>query len=240
MILLIRNCVYCLVIIISFFSVVSLKYSSNNNKFICEKINIINKFYIYFLICNLIILNVLYIPTGLEMIYIYPVVFVAIILYLLSNSLNFKKYEKLQLNEKNKKITFLTIGLILLPVLSLSLTVFINFYLVNNSELIVVYESDGNGGFGSGDTFAYAISKNFCSQFDLGIDFKGYDLKKFLPKNAIEIHELDDVVALTNYKIIFNEDDNVFVYKDNKQICKINNKSRYFNIDFETGFYLNN
>ena len=47
--------------------------------------------------------------------------------------------------------------------------------------------------------------------------------------------------SFTDYEIIFNdswEDNSISVYKNNKEICKVKNKSHYFNIDFEKGFYI--
>lgn len=88
--------------------------------------------------------------------------------------------------------------------------------------------------------FAHAIGENFCKQFDLGIDIERDYLKKFLPKNTVEIKDINDITNIVNYKIIFNKKDSTLIYKNNKQLYKINNKSHYFNIDFERVFYIKN
>ena len=46
---------------------------------------------------------------------------------------------------------------------------------------------------------------------------------------------------MTDYVISFNEfaeDDNFFVYKNDKVVCEIDVNSKYFNIDFEKAYYI--
>ncbi len=50
------------------------------------------------------------------------------------------------------------ICLILLPTIILFSCFFVEKVRLANSDFIVVYESDGNGGFADSDTFAYAIT----------------------------------------------------------------------------------
>lgn len=180
-------------------------------------------------------LGILYIPIGLEVLFIYLLVFVALILYIILIILNLYKRRKIKECIKNNSVLLVTLILLISPILFISVNVLEDKYLINNSNLILVYESAGNGGFGDSDIFAYAIGENFCKQFDLGIDIGGYYLRKFLPKNLIETK---DVESITNYKIVINEEENLIVYKDDKKICIINNKSHYFNINFERGFYI--
>lgn len=236
-IVLIKNCIYCISILIGLFSIITLVYSiKNKNKYICNWIILIDIIYILYLIINLIMIGVLYIPVGLEVLFIYLIEFVAGILYVSSTILNLIKRKKL-IYTKNNKVIFATIIFLLFPIILFLTFVVENKLLINNSDLVLVYKSDGNGGFGDSKTFAYAIGKDFCKQFDLGIDIGGYDLKKFLPVNAVEINDLN----VTDYEIIFNdswEDNSISVYKNNKEICKVKNKSHYFNIDFEKGFYI--
>ncbi len=239
--LLIKNCIYIIAILLSLFSMIALIYSiKNKNKYICKNIILVSILYIVYLIVDLCMIGVLCIPIGLEVLFIYLFVFIAGILYIISIILNLIKRKKLEGYIKKKSVVIATLTLLLLPILFLTINILEDKSLINNSNLIVVYESDGNGGIGDGDIFAYAIGKNFCEQFDLGIDIGGYYLKEFLPKNAVEIKDIKDITNITNYKIVFNEENNALIYKDNKQICKINNKSHYFNIDFERGFYIKN
>lgn len=237
-IVLIENCIYCISILISLFSIISLVYSiKNKNKYICNWIILIDIIYILYLIVNLIMIGILYIPVGLDGLFIYLIEFVAGILYVSSIILNLIKRKKTDTYSKNNKVIFATIIFTLFPIILLSTYVVENKLLINNSDLVLVYESNGAGGFGDSKTFAYAIGKDFCKQFDLGISTGGYDLKKFLPVNAVEINDLNG----TDYEIIFNvswEDNSISVYENNKEICKVKNKSRYFNIDFEKGFYI--
>ena len=178
---------------------------------------------------------ILYIPAGWEMLVIALFVIMALILYVISIIINFIKFKKLKIYTKTNKILIAIILLIILPVLYISINILENKYLIKNSDLVVVYESRGNGGFGDGDTFAYSIGKNGCNQFDLGIDAGGDRLKEYLPKNAVEI---DYDKYINDYEIIFEEDNSTLVYKGKKKICKINNKKNYFNIEFQKGFYL--
>lgn len=236
--LLIKNSIHCIALLLSLFSIVSLIYSiKNKNQYICKNIILVSVSYVLYLIVDLCMIDFLSIPIGLELLFIYLFAFISGILYIISIILNLIKRKKLEGYSKKKSVLISTIILLLLPILFLSINILKNKYLINNSNLIMVYKSHGNGGIGDEDTFAYAIGENFCKQFDLGIDTGGYHLKEFLPKNAVEVKDINDITNITNYKIVFNEDDSAFVYKNNKQICKINNKSHYFNIDFEKGFY---
>lgn len=241
MILLIKNCIYCVAILISLFSIVTMIWSiKNKNQYICKNVILFSIIYIIYLIVDLSMIYILYIPIGLEALFIFLVMFIAGILYVISVILNLIKRKKLERYAKKKKVLITTIILIILPIIFFSVCVLRQKYLINNSDLVLVYSSSGNGGFGDEDTFAYAIGEDYCKQFDLGIDINGYRLKEFLPKNAVKITNIDDIAYMTDYKMIPNEEDfdAVSVYKDNKQICKINYQSRYFNIDFEKGFYI--
>ena len=129
---------------------------------------------------------------------------------------------------------------VFLPIIFLLVNVFRTISLFNNSDLILVYYSRGNGGFGDGDKFGYAIGENYCEQFDLGISVSGYDLKKYLPEKVEEITTDEN---LKEFEISFNtswNDNSIIVYKDGKEFCKTKNKSHYSNIEFERGFYINN
>lgn len=238
-ILLIKNCIYCIELLLTLISIVLLIYSiRNNNKYICKNIRMISIFYIGYLITNLCMISILYIPVGLEVLFIYLFSFIGIIIYIVSIILNSIKIKKIPRYEKIKKNLIITIILIIIPVLFVSANILNEKHLINNSDLIVVYHSSGNGGMGDSDTFAYAIGEDFCKQFDLGIDIGGYYLREFLPYNAVGITDMNDISVITDYEIVVNEDDSISVYKNNKIFCKINNKSHYFNLDFEKGFYI--
>lgn len=162
---------------------------------------------------------------------------VAAVLYIVSIIINCIKRKKSDINIKSKKILITTIVLLILPILFLSTKILKYLYVINDSNLLLIYESDGNGSIGDGDTFAYAISDDSCKQFDLGIATGGFYLPEFLKKDVIEINDDADISKVTNYDITFN-DDNIFVYENDKLICKINVSRKYFNNEFETAFYI--
>lgn len=236
--MLIQNCIYCISIWIGIFSILLLSDSiDNKNKYICNWIILIDFIYILYLIIIYRLMGILYIPVGLEVLFIYLIEFVAGILYIISIILNLNKRKKIDTYIKSKKVILAAMFLILLPVILISTSVVQNKQMINNSDLLLIYESSGNGGFGDSKTFAYAIGKDYCKQFDLGTDFYGYKMEKFLPKNAVEINDLDD----TDFEVRFNEstkDNSISVYKNRKKICKEKNKSNYFNIEFKKGFYI--
>lgn len=253
--MLIKDCIYFLSILISLFSVISLGYSvENKNKCICNWIILIDIIYALSFLVNYIIMDALRVEIGMEILIIWLIEVIAGILYVVSIVLNLIKRKKLTYT-KNNKVIFVAMILVLFPTVLLSTYIVGNKLLINNSDLILVYESgDGLGR----ETFAYAIGKDFCKQFDLGISLDGYDLERFLPSNATEInaykeykegvHEeifnINDLDA--DYKIVFNTtydnpgyvDSSISVYKDGEKIYKVRNKSHYFNIDFEKGIYI--
>ena len=182
-----------------------------------------------------IVLDALSIPVGLELLYINFIVIVGIIIYFISIIINALKKKKLKKNEKSNKVVIVSIILLIIPVLLTLIYIIENKKIINNSELIVVYKSNGNGGFGDGTYFAYGIGKDYCKEFDLGIDIGGYSLRKFLSTNAVEIDNLEEI---SNYTITFVEDDIIVKNKD-KKICQQRTKSHYSNIDLNKAFYIN-
>lgn len=235
--MLIKNYIYCISIILSLLSIIYLIWSiKNKNKYICNWIIIVNTTYILYLIINLFIRDILYIPVGFEVLIMYLIEFISGILCISSIVINLIKKQKLRHTQKSTNVMLMAIFSVLLPAILLSASIIRNKILINNSDLILVYESNGNGKFDN-KTFAYAVGENFCEQFDLGIEIGGHNLEKFLPANAVEINNPKDI----DYEIVFNEsweDNSISVYKNNEKICKTKNESHYFNIDFEKGFYL--
>lgn len=240
--MLLKNCIYATLVFIGIFSIISLKYSiKNENKYVCKWIIMINSFYILYMI--FLIFNIMNwsLHIGWEIFGIYILVFISGIIYAISTGLNLQKRNKLNVYIKAKKMIIITLILILLPVFFVCLSLLENKYAINHSDLILVYKSDNGGNeFNGTDIFAYAIGKHYCKQFDLGIDLGSYSLKDFLPINAIKIKDLSDI----NYKVKFHFDESTnqiaIIYKNDKEICKIKNKSYYDNPDFDGGFYLGN
>ena len=235
--MLIKDCIYYIAILLSLCAIPILLCSiKNKNRNICKGIISINIIYIIYLFIDLAIVpSILSIEIGFEILLLYLLALVSSVLYIISIILCLTKMRKTQIYEKSNKTIVAVIVLLVLPILFFSLTFFREKFLINNSDLILVYYSGGNGGFGDGETFAYAISENYCEQFSLGIDFHGYSIEKFLPKTATEIKNIED---MRDYEITLNND-NILIYKGKKSIHKKQYKSNYFNIEFERGFYIN-
>ena len=236
--MLVRTCIYFVSFLLSIFSIFMLIWSiKNTNKYICKKNILVSIIYILYLIFDLFLIGLLCVPVGLEVFLPIMLSLVAAVLYIVSIIINCIKRKKSDINIKSKKILITTIVLLILPILFLSTKILKYLYVINDSNLLLIYESDGNGSIGDGDTFAYAISDDSCKQFDLGIATGGFYLPEFLKKDVIEINDDADISKVTNYDITFN-DDNIFVYENDKLICKINVSRKYFNNEFETAFYI--
>lgn len=234
--MLIKLCVYIVSLVLSMSSVLVLIYSiKNKEKKMCKSVILISSVYIAYLIANLGVLGIFNVPYGLEILYISLLVFIGGILYIAAIVVSVKKRKRLLDNREEKKPMVVAVVLLMLPLLVTSMGVLRNIYLIDNADLIMVYYSHGNGGIGDGDYFAYAININSCSQFDLGIDIGGHDLKKHLSKNAIQIKDEKDTKG---YSVTLN-DDRIVVYDGSKKVCEKEFISRYSNIDFERGFYIN-
>lgn len=239
--MLLKNCIYCIGIILCLLSIPTLVYTiKNKDRGISKGIICIDIISIVYLFIDLCMPSILSINIGLEILILYLFALISGILYIISFIINLVKIKKSQIspNKNNRGIKTAVIILLILPVLFLSTNIFRHKYLINNSELIVVYRSAGNGGFGDSDYFGYAISEDFCKQFDLGVDFNGYRLDEFLPKNAIEIKDINDI---KDYKLTLDTDlekDSISVYKDDELIHQVKHKSHYFNINFERAFYI--
>lgn len=219
------------------FSLFSLVYSiTNDNSSNCSKIITVNVFYILYLISFYFIVGYLHIPYGFEMLFIVFLGVGAVILYIISIVINMLKRAKSIDYQNSIIINFIIIVLILLPIFSFSLSYFYNRTIINKSKILLVFYSAGNGGIGDGKSYAYAIGNNDCKQFDLGIGSNGIYLRNYLPQNYNEINNLEE---LTDYKIVFDENDYFVVYKNNRELCKVKNKDNYYNIDFEKGFMVN-
>ena len=257
--MLIKNCIYFIILAINLFSLPALVYSiKNKNESICKNIIIVDIAYMIYLFANVVVLpEVLYLDLGLEILFLAFASLIAEIIYIISIILCSRKIKKnastntntdaetntdadtvanTNLHSKSIKILLVTILLLTLPVLLFSGSFLRESYLIRNSDLILVYDSRGNGGFGDSEIFAYAVSDDYCEPITLGLDIGGYDLEKFLPKTKT-VKEIDDVENIRNYDVTV-DDNGILIYKNNKLIHKKQHASHYFNIDFERGFYL--
>ena len=103
---------------------------------------------------------------------------------------------------------------------------------MHKSDLVLVYESTGNGLFGDYKTFAYAIGDNYCKRIDLGIGSDGKYLSNFLPKNAKIINSSSEI---SDYEV--EATDFYFrVQKGDKTICEFSNT--YSSVYLKKGYYI--
>ena len=237
--MLLKNCVYFILIVISLLSVPILIYSmQDKNKNNSKNIKIINIFYIiYLIIVFLCIPDVLCLNVGLEFLPIVFICLIAIIIYLISTIICSKKIKKSnEISSLSKKALLF----IILPVLLFFSSFLREYYLIMNSDLVLVYNSSGNGGIGDGKEFAYAINEKYCKEVSLGIKVGDYSLERYLPKKAQKIDNIEDISNSSNYNIPFSSNDKyISVYKNGKLIHKKRLNSTYANIDFDGGFYIN-
>ncbi len=236
--MLLKNCMYLIIVVISLLSIPIIIYSiKNKNKGICKSIKTINIFYIIYLILNIVVIpNVLRIDTGLEFLLLVLIAFIAIIIYIISIIICSKKIKKDKVSFTRKSILVMLV-LIVLPILLFSYSLLREYYLITNSDIVIVYKSNGNGGFGDSKNLAYAINDNYIKEISLGIAIGDYSLERYLPKKA---QKIDDIENIDNYKVSLNEEENyIIIYKDNKLIHKEQINPDYYNITFDGGFYIN-
>lgn len=240
--MLIRECIYLIETLISLFSMPILIYSIlTNDKNICKQIVRISVIYIIYMIYLFLFLgqfNIYEIPYDFGAIMIWFYMFIATVLYIIAIIISKMKQKKLKQQYPNKnRLTIIVITVIIFFQLFLYGNVLQDKHYINNSDLILIYHSSGNGGIGASDEFAYAIGEDFCEQIDLGINISGHYFKKFLPKstNAVEITDINDI---KNYEIIFKSN-RTLVYKGKEYVCEKKHKSDYSNIKFKKGFSIN-
>lgn len=232
--MLLKNCVYFLILIIDILSVPMLIFSKNTKNInTCKNIRVIDISYIIYLITLIIIIpDILKLDTSFEILFLSFISLVALIIYIISIILCSKKINK---NKGVNTISWKTLILLIIPVLLFSVSYFKERYLINNSEIILIYKSSGNGGIGDSKTFAFAINEKYFSEISLGIANQDYSLKEFVPK---DFKMVKNILDIDNYNVTIDDEKYISVYKNNKLIHKKRIKSSYYNIDFEGGFYV--
>ncbi len=232
--MLISDFIVNVVVAFFLFSIIVLIYSiKNKNKDICKNIIIIDIVYIIYLFLDLVIIaDILEICFQLGIIVIAGIGLVSGLLLVISIVICFIKMKKLQIRIKSKKVIVTTIILLILPIIAFLSEFFREKYLIDNSNLILEYHSNGNGGF-DGQNFAYAISDNFCEQISIGTQINGYNMKKFLPKSAFEINISD--MQNIEYEITIDST-GILIYKNGKCIHERNHNGNYFNIELKRAF----
>jgi len=198
--MLIINVFYTLSIFLPVMSLIFLITSIKKKDIIIYKnIKIISIVYIVYMFINSSILpSILYLELGLETILLLPLQIIAVIFYIISIIICGKKIKNIdQNNIKSSKISSISIGMILIPVIILIIVILKEFILINNSDLILVYDDSGNGGFGDGKTLVYTINQNYCKEVSIGADFRGYKIENFFVKSYKNLKECEYKVDYT-------------------------------------------
>ena len=159
--MLLKNCIYFLVLVISLISIPVLIYSiKNKNGNICKNVKTIAIFYIIVLVLSIVVIpNVLSLDFGLEMLLLAFVALIAIIIYIISIIICSKKCKKSNESISYNKAFMFMLLFIALPLLLFFSSFFKEYFQMINSDLILVYESKGNGGFGDSNKFALPSMK---------------------------------------------------------------------------------
>ena len=233
----IRNFIYYMPIVISVIGILSIVFalknkSRNNNKFIIV-FNIINILYLFAI--SVLIHNSLPIIVDLTILIIWLISIIGGILYLISTIICICKRKKLNGNSDNKLNSKILKILIVVPIFVFALVLFKETYLINNSEFILEYHSNGNGGFGDSHDFVYVISDKYCTEISVDVDLSyNYYNRMFLSKNVREVTE--DELQNKGYKVVI-DNHYIIVYKNQKLIHKKKLNDSYFNIELESMYY---
>lgn len=236
--MLLRNFVYYSPILTSFFSILSIILASKNKDKRCNKyisifciINIL-----YLIITSMLLHNLLSIIVNLNFLIIWFISIIGTIFYVISIIICLMKRKKLNSDNNCKKIYTIFLIELLTPIILFLISLCYEIYLVNNSFILLKYNSNGNGGFGDSEDFIYAISDKYCSEvsIDIGL-FNDYYKQSFLFKNIKEINEND--LKELGVKTTIDNDSYILVYKYNKLVCKEKVKEKYFNIDLNEIYY---
>lgn len=233
----IRNFIYYMPIVISVIGILSMVFaiknkSRNNNKFIIV-FNIINILYLF--VISVLIHNFLPIIVDLTILIIWLISIIGGILYLISTIICICKRKKLNDNFDNKLNSKIFKILIVVPIIVFALVLFKETYLINNSEFILEYQSDGNGGFGDSHDFVYVISDKYCTEISVDVDLSyNYYNRMLLSKNVREVNE--DELQNKGYKVVI-DNQYIIVYKNQKLIHKKKLNDSYFNIELDSIYY---
>ena len=233
----IRNFIYYMPIVISVIGILSIVFaiknkSRNNNKFIIV-FNIINILYLF--VISVLIHNFLPIIVDLTILIIWLISIIGGILYLISTIICICKRKKLNDNFDNKLNSKIFKILIVFPIIVFALVLFKETYLINNSEFILEYQSDGNGGFGDSHDFVYVISDKYCTEISVDADLSyNYYNRMLLSKNVREVNE--DELQNKGYKVVI-DNQYIIVYKNQKLIHKKKLNDSYFNIELDSIYY---
>ena len=234
-IMLLTECIKLTVITLFILSIILLIIAiKNKDKNACYWISVTGAILIIYIHLSIRLTNQLEIPISFgSHIFYYLVEIIVRILCITLIIISCIKAKKLKSQKKNKHIKYIILAFIILPIIPVSIGILNNLHTINHSNLIVVYRSAGNGGFGNIQYFAYGINNDSCKEFDLGINLDGYRLNNFLPPNA----KKTALKEIPEYDVRLTED-RLVVYKDTQQICSVSFQSHYYNNSLEKTFYI--
>lgn len=240
--MLLKNCIYGLIFLISLSSLFLLIFSiKNRNKYVLKIIRIIDIVYILYLMFIVFVSQQVNIAYQLDILIYEGLGVNAILLLIISIIVCSVKKGKVHIDIKSKKLTYIMVILLVIPIISFMSMYFREKYLINNSDLILVYHSSGNGGFGDGASFAYAINNDYCKEISIGTYYDGYNMEDFLPKSFFEVNPQYIKTINTEYEIKYDvENRKILIYKGGKCIHEKKLNSKYFNIDLKKVFVITN
>lgn len=164
--MLLKGCMYLILIALILAAIPMLFYSifGRTNKKYPLILNTV--FIIYLIVINvcLIMLNPFEFDYNLGLLYSYICSPIAGAIYLIAAIVCIVKMKKKELPE-SRKVRISTILLTTLPILLFFVCWAREWYLIQNSNVIVTYEV--GSGFNS-ESFAYAINENYCEEISIG------------------------------------------------------------------------
>ena len=238
--MLIKTRIYLVAVLLIIIAAVALIYTlKNKNSSVCKYLIFISALGIAYLFIDLAILaEFLGVGAGLELLLLYLAGLVGGIIYAIAIVLNIRRSAP-QANGMSSSpvpgiIRILTLVFILFPIIFISVRVIRDRILISGSDALVVFDSRGNGGFGDGDTFAYALKGEKCRRFDLHID---YGLNKLVPKDSVKVTPSWDRTELGPYTIIIESSDISIMYEGNEIYSYDSSTGPYFNIDIDECYH---
>lgn len=227
--MLIRDCICWLSILVGLFSIFMLIYAiATKNKNTSMNIMITSIALAIFSILNMNVIPSVFdigLDFGVGMLVVIPISVIGIILYGVSAIISGIKKKRDENEDFQYKIKPVFIIIAIIPFVMSLLVAVKEVRILIKSDVVAVYESDGNGGFDQ-ELFVYAINDDYCEPVSIGTNLG--DLSDFIIKGSEEVDKPEDI---KDYDVVVDED-YIDVYKDGKSIhhCKL--PSNYFNNDF--------
>lgn len=238
--MLFKDCIYGFIYFYFFCSFIVFIYSiRTKNRYILKIIKIIDiiSTLLSFSMLFLIVSGAFHITYGLSTIFYGGLSVISLLLFTISFLICSVRRKKTHADIPSHKAKIILVLLLLLPTLILVFGYFKEKYFIDHSDFILIYHSSGNGGFGDGIDFAYAINDTYCKEISIGVDTNGYNMKQYLPKSFSEI-DLEEMQTLSlEYEIgYYKEKKKIFIYKERNRIHEELLNRNYFNIELKRVF----